>query len=214
MPRVWLPLEHIDTNSCFLWAGYRRRPLRRKRPRTFRLRKYRSKRTKEMRRRLNHLVCFACHGGKAAIFCETCSKYHCYRCCYRDFDVCSNCVLQHFSFLLRLQDPHRTLAMDMQLSRRECTRVLVHLAPFLSKCTCCLTTGLHKLCVACLSETCDACLEPESFVCVDCLPADLACFYCNNYNVCGSCLLCNSTCCAQCMATIDTCMPCQHSSEN
>ena len=163
---------------------------------------------------LKHHFCFACRVKVADALCESCAKFHCRGCCFRDFDICGNCVLQHFSPLLRLQDPHRTLAIDTQLSRRERTRTLMHLAPSLSRCTCCQTTGIHLLCVACLRRSCDACLEPETSVCVSCLPTDNICFYCSNCAVCCACLLCNATCCPNCMATPDTCMLCQHISED
>ena len=141
----------------------------RKRQAPFRSRNYRSQSSRRRRLRLLHFRCWTRNALKPPVECALCSKAHCYRCCLHTFDVCFACVLQSFMVLVRLQSPNRTFGLSTHQSRRARTLVLLARSHFLSACHLCRTTGLHKLCVRCTEDTCDACLDWESCTCLDCL---------------------------------------------
>ena len=171
----------------------------------FRVRNHRSSLARFLRWKLKHAFCFACSATRAPITCKVCKRSHCLSCCLKGFDLCMNCMIQLPGYLYRIQDVHSTFRLDRYAQRSCNTRLLLEKVPFLTPCHLCFTTGLHKLCEKCVSDTCDACLFQDCCRCLECLKL---CSYCRQEGITVVCLNCEKLYCLDCMDNYDVCMFC------
>ena len=179
------------------------RPARKKLP--FRIKNYRSPLARFLRWRLRRAKCFACSVTRAPITCMACNRSHCLKCCLRGLDLCMDCVLQQPNGLYRIQNVRRTFNLDWYAPRKSNARRLLEQVHFLAPCHVCYTTGLHRLCVKCALDTCDACLHWDSCRCYDC---GQLCSCCEQEGPTVVCLTCERSYCVGCMEDYDTCIGC------
>ena len=171
----------------------------------FRIRNYRSSLARFLRWKLRHTACFACSVPRAPVTCMACKRSHCPPCCYRGLRICMNCMLQQPNGLYRVQDVHKTFKLDWYAPRRSNTRRMLQLVRFLAPCHVCYTTGLHRLCIKCTLDTCDACLHWDSCRCQEC---GIPCSFCEQEGPTICCLTCERSYCLGCMGDYDTCIGC------